>query len=282
MNTYYSVIFASVNSIISEQLSIGLVMADEQRVWFCYSKTKLPLMHRFFSEEAFQLLKTSLKNIESTAAGAGQNRSTDSNALFPITDNNQHPFSIEYLRYLARYSNSTLTFNEPVKIDVEASDLLFEHLYREFIFEEAGQVSKTSFIETVKAKLYPAITKHVNLDFCIETGKIPGLIMPVELDFIGKNDRPVVGKITDFNLPSYNLDAPLSNLFVLMKTFESNNETGNYFIIGDEPSKQNSKQHNTWAQVKASKFLDFVPTNETDRISEYMEEHAVEPYFSAD
>jgi hypothetical protein len=257
-------------------------MADEQRVWFRYSKTKLQLMHRFFSDEAFQLLKTSLKNIESTATGSGQNRSTDINDLFPITDNKQHPFSVVYLRYLSRYSNSTLTFNEPVKIDVEASDLLFEHLYREFIFEEPEQVSKTSVIETVKTKLYPAITKYVNLDYCIETGKIPGLIMPVELDFIGKNDRPVVGKITDFNLPCYNLDASLSNLFVLMKTFELNNEIGNYFIIGDEPSMQNNKQHNTWKQVQASKFLKFVPSNETDRISEYMEKHSVQPYFEVE
>ncbi len=279
MNTYYSVIFATVNSIISERLSIGLVLVDDQRVWFRYSKTKLSLMHQFFPDEAFQLLKTSLKNIESIAAGSDQNRSTDNSVLFPISINNQHPFSIEYLGYLSRYSNSTLTFNAPVKIDIEASDMLFEHLYREFIFEEVEQVLKTSAVETVKAKLYPSIEKHVNLDICIETGKIPGLIMPIELDFIGKNKSPVVGKITDFNLPSYNLDASLSNLFVLMKTFESNNETGNYFIIGDEPSKQNSKQHNTWLQVQASKFLEFVPSNETDRISEYMEKHAVEPYF---
>lgn len=54
---------------------------------------------------------------------------------------------------------------------------------------------------------------------------------------------------------------------------------GNYFIIGDEPIKQNSKQHNTWVQVKASKFLEFVPSSETNRISEYMEEHSVQPYF---
>lgn len=66
MNTYYSVIFASVNSIISERLSIGIVMVEDSRVWFRYSGKKLSLMRQFFSDEAFQLLKTSLKNIEST------------------------------------------------------------------------------------------------------------------------------------------------------------------------------------------------------------------------
>jgi hypothetical protein len=137
MNTYYSVIFASINPIISERLSIAFVMVDGKRIWFRYSKTKLSLMHRFFSDEAFKLLKTSLKNIESTTAGLGQNRSTTGNTLFQFTENNQHPFSLEYLNYLSRYSNSTLTFNEPVKIDIKATDDLFDHLYREFIFDEA-------------------------------------------------------------------------------------------------------------------------------------------------
>ena len=67
MNTYYSVIFASVNSIISERLSIGIVMVGNNRVWFQYSSKKLSLMRQFFSDEAFQLLKTSLKNIENIA-----------------------------------------------------------------------------------------------------------------------------------------------------------------------------------------------------------------------
>lgn len=278
MNTYYSVIFASVNSIISEQLSIGLVLVDGERVWFRYSKSKLSLMHHFFSEEAFQLLKTALKNMDSTAR-PGQNKSTTDNLLFEVSDHNHHTFSLEYLRYLSRYSNATITFNEPVKIDVEASDLLFNHLYREFIFEETEEVHRISTVETVKLKLYPTITKHVNCDYRIETGMIPGLIIPVDLDFIGKNERPVVGKIFDFNQPNYNLDASLSNLFVLMKTFESNNQTGNYFIIGNEPNKQNIKQHNTWEQVQSSRFLEFVPFNETERVTEYMETHGVEPYF---
>jgi hypothetical protein len=135
MNTYYSVIFASINPIISERLSIGLVLVDENKVWFHYSKSKMSLIHHFFSEEAFKLLKLSLKNIEITTAISDQNKVTINNALVE-TAKQQYPFSVEYLNYLSRYCNSTVTFNEPVRIDVEASDLLFEHLYREFIFEE--------------------------------------------------------------------------------------------------------------------------------------------------
>lgn len=279
MNTFYSVIFASINSIISERLSIGLVMVSDNRVWFHYSTKKLSLMKQFFSDEAFQILKTSLKNIENTANSVSLDQTPRENLLFSFTSKNQHTFSVEYLRYLSRYSNSTITFNEPVKIDIEASDVLFDHLYKEFVFIETEELTKISSIETVKTQLYPAIKKHVNWNRRIETGAIPGLIFPVELDFIGKNEKPVIGKITDFNQPNYHLDASLSNLFVLMKTLESNDQSGNYFVIGNEPDKQHSNQHKTWLEVRNSKFLQFVTHDETQRVAEYMETHDVKPYF---
>lgn len=279
MNTFYSVIFASVNSIISERLSIGLVIVGNNSVWFRYSGKKLSLMKHFFSDEAFQLLKTSLKNIENTASSASFDKKAGKEELFSFPSKNQHAFSIEYLRYLSRYSNSTLTFNEPVKIDIGASDELFSHLYQEFVFVETEEPKKISSIEHVKTQLYPLIKKHVNWEQRIETGVIPGLIMPVELDFIGKNERPVVGKITDFNQQTYHLDASLANLFVLMKTLESNDQSGNYYVIGNEPEKTLSKQHKTWQEVLNSKFLTFVSFDETQSITEYMEKHDVQPYF---
>ncbi|MCX6239181.1 MAG: hypothetical protein NTY07_16755 [Bacteroidia bacterium] len=283
MNTYYSVIFASVNSIISERLSIGIVMVGDNRVWFQYSGKKLSLMRQFFTDEAFQLLKTSLKNIESTA-NSFPNKEEIANELklFDFSGKNHHAFSLEYMRYLSRYCNSTLNFNEPVKIDIEASDELFGHLYNEFVFVETEETKRISTVETVKTNLYPSIKNHVNLDQRIETGTISGLIIPIELDFIGKNENPVVGKITDFNQLNFYLDASLGNLFVLMKVLEGNGQSGNYFIIGNEPDKQHTNQHKTWQEVRSSKFLDFVPCNETQRVIEYMKTHDVKPYFEVE
>jgi len=64
-----------------------------------------------------------------------------------------------------------------------------------------------------------------------------------------------------------------------MKTLEVNGQSGNYFIIGNEPDKQHDKQYKTWQEVRNSKFLDFVPHDEIQRVSEYMETHDVKPYF---
>ena len=277
MSTYYSVIFAAVNPIISEKLSIGLVLVSQNQVWFRYSKNKLSFMRHFFSEEAFGLLKMSLKNIESISSTSVV-PSADTDTLFERAGQ-QHHFSESYLRYLSRYSNATLAFQEPVKIDVEASEQLFEHLYNEFVFEDEPTIRKVSNVEAEKAKLYPKIQKHVNWECRIEASMLPGVIVPVDLDFIRKNQQLVVGRILNFDQPVYNLDASLSRLYVLMKAFELQRETGKYFIIGNEPQKEHATQHQTWDAVRKSDFFSFVPFGETELISDYMNKHDVEPYF---
>ena len=149
-------------------------------------------------------------------------------------------------------------------------------------FVETEEAKRISTIENVKTNLYPSIKNRVNWDQRIETGIIPGLILPVEIDFIGKNGKTVVGKIIDFNLSNFYLDASLANLFVLMKTLDAKEQSGNYFVIGNEPDKQFAKQYKTWQEVRSSKFLDFVACNETQRVIDYMETHDVKPYFEVE
>lgn len=146
MNTFYSVIFASVNSIIAERLSIGLLMIFDNRVWFRYSMKKFSLMRPFFSDEAYQLLGTSLKNIEVTYNSIGTSSKIPENESLNFVAEQEHAYSIDYLRYLSRYSNSTLIFNEPVKIDIEASEELFNHLFDEFIFVETKEIKTDSAV----------------------------------------------------------------------------------------------------------------------------------------
>jgi len=97
---------------------------------------KFSLMKPFFSEEAFQLLGTSLKNIEVTYKSIGTSSKIPEHESLNFVAEKEHTYSVDYLRYLSRYCNSTLTFNEPVKIEIEASDELFNHLFDEFIFVE--------------------------------------------------------------------------------------------------------------------------------------------------
>lgn len=279
MKTYYSVIFASINAVISERLSVGLILTNGEQNWFAYSSKKLSFIKHFYTDESYQLLKSSLRNIDHAMEKINNKNPIAENVLYDAPSTYKNSFSVGYLEYLNRYSNATLTFANPVEIDVPASDELFQHLYTEMVFIEEDE-NKTFFsTEKVKAKLYPLIKNNVNLDRNVETSEIEGLIIPIKLDFIGKNENPVIGKFADFNQHNYHLDSAISGLFVLMKTFEINNKTGKYFVIGSEPEKRLIKQHKTWKEIQNSKILECVPFEETERIVTYMSEHSVLPFF---
>ncbi|MBN2805796.1 MAG: hypothetical protein JXR22_03990 [Prolixibacteraceae bacterium] len=281
MKTQYSVIFASINAIISERLSVGLILTNGEQNWFAYSSTKLSLMKHFFTDESYKLVKTSLRNMEHALKNMNVKVSTEYNVLFDPSVPYFNVISEGYLSYLNRYSNTTLTFGSPVEIDVPASNELFQHLYTEMVFTQIEEHKQISPVEKVKTILYPTIEKNVNLDRRIETGEIKGLVMPVDLDFIGRNEIPVVGRFTDFNQPNFYLDSLISSLFVLMKTFELNNENGKYFVIGNEPDIKFQNQHQTWKEIQNSKLLECVSFEETERITEYINDHNVQPFFSS-
>ncbi|MCF8359175.1 MAG: hypothetical protein K9H26_10475 [Prolixibacteraceae bacterium] len=138
MKTHYSVIFASINSIITERLSVGLILTNGKQNWFAYSSAKLSLeMKHFFNDESYQLLKTSLRNIEYTFKKLKTIHAVDEeNVFFEEPASYKSTVSAEFLDYLNRYSNANLTFSAPVEIDAPASDELFLHLFSEMVFAE--------------------------------------------------------------------------------------------------------------------------------------------------
>jgi hypothetical protein len=49
------------------------------------------------------------------------------------------------------------------------------------------------------------------------------------------------------------------------------------YIIGDEPNQLLTEQHTVWNNVRNHPKVEYVPSNETDRIVEYLEKHDVKP-----
>lgn len=49
------------------------------------------------------------------------------------------------------------------------------------------------------------------------------------------------------------------------------------FVLGDEPSKKEKINHQLWQNVRAANIVEFVPTNESARIIEYMKKKGVAP-----
>ncbi len=282
MNTFYSILYVPIRPALDEKVSIALFIRQGEKVMFHYSPNKLNIIKHLIPNEAFNLLKMSLKNMNQYLQDI--ERKFDSNKL-TLNDKDSIQFIGEnYFSYLSKYSNNLLTYSEPKSIDVELSEQIYTKLFEKYIFEMDLPVQKEKKVtvhQRVRANLFPKIKEHVNVDRHLTSHEIPNLFAPTDVDFIGRNDVPVVGHSFDFQKRAYDLNNHIARFVSLTTAFElKNKKAGKFYVIGVEPSKKNlPEQHASWKVIHESKLLEFVPVNELDRIDAYMKTHDVKPYF---
>ncbi len=274
--SYFSIIFAVINPVTTERVSLGLIFKQaNNQVYFKWSKQKLSFLGKVIPHEKQKLISSLLHQIDQTVSI----KNKDLAAMFPGKLDSL--FSQEYLSFLSAYNHNTLQFSSPGIIEVEYSKKLFEALFDKYIFHGSIEKSipKVKQFDNAKKILYPKIKSKVNIDFKITTDHLPKLIVPVEVDFIGKNGRPVSGNFIDFDKRIDLVRNEISDYVSLIKSFELMNQEGKYFTIANEPSKAQSKNHNLWGHLRDLKITDFVASDETDIISEYINDNDVIPYF---
>lgn len=282
MNTFYSILQVPLRVEAGEKLSIGLLLREGDQVFFRYSKMKLKLIKSLIPRNSYTLLRHSLKDMDrmfegNTKLGPFHFQLKDS----PNPGDNFS--SKEYISYLSRYNNNLLTFSPPSSFLLKASPSVFSNLYQKMVGDEEEvpeSMGKSQELSTyLHENLYPKIKAHVNLDVELNTTHLPSLFLPLRVDFIGKNDAPIVGKEIDFSKSHYYLENDLTKLYTLVKAFEeSGEEKGKYYAIGKEPSLETPKNHGIWQTILRSTSVDFVDFQEVDKIIAFIDQHGVTPY----
>lgn len=278
MKTIYSILYLTLNASLNERVSIGIVMADNNRFKFRYSLHKLKLLKDILSKDSYNLTSSYLKSLETDF-----NQKDNTHVLF---DNNHLPIwaTENSLDYLSRYANNIIQFSSPTIIDIPFNNENFIRLFEKYVFpihEKQIITKENKIFKQVETKLYPKIEKHVNLKVTLDNTVFKELISPVNIDFIGINKRQVVGQTLDFNKRKYYLENDLMSYIALSKIIDSQkNKKGHYFVVGKEPSKEDKINHLLWKNIYKGGLLEFVDIEETDKIIEYMENHDVQPYFS--
>ncbi len=280
MNSYYSILYASINPVIQDKVSIGLILTGENAVYFDYSKEKLSYLNRLFPKSAYNLLKDALKNIELIVGETQKNEKINDLGL-SFKSLKDKMFSQQYVAYLSRYNQNLLRFSEPKHIDIEPTREYFNTLFEKYIFKAHHEEKKKGIDinSIVKNKLFPRINERVNINKELTIEDIDTLVMPVNIDFIGKNGNPVAGKTINFESRNYDLKAHFNDIISLIQAFDVKNEQGKYYVIGNEPENTNSEQHKLWNHVRGLNYLDFVPINEIEKIAEYIENEDIHPWF---
>ena len=273
MKAFYSILYTSVRPIAKEQLSIGFFMFDGTKSFFHFSNEKVNLTKRLLTESSFVMLKNYLEGLRRDIQISGHEKGFSN-------------ISPDYFNYLSNYSNNLISFSKPTSIDVELSQDNFEKLFEKFVFnyEKIQTIqehqNKGFSLEFARKQLYPKIKERVNLNQVLTPKEVPHLVIPkVKVDFIGKNDSPVAGGAINFESGIGSLSNNISHFVTLISALHKGKKDGQYYLIGEEPKKKEfPEQHATWKQVHQSNLIDFVPLNEIEKVSTYMNKHKVKPF----
>ena len=278
MKTFYSILQVIFNQGVGEHLSVGLLLASEgEQLFFKISEEKLDAAKMLLSEASKRLLHESIRDLKNNL---GESSPTPQTTL----DFFQSPFrQAAYLQYLSRYQNNLVRFSSPIEIEVPFNQELFKALCWRYVYpdpeNETPRLLVSSPFEPLRSSFYPKIEKQVNTNFQLTSIVLPTLFLNTTVNLIGQNEVQVVGKEIHFEKRSYNLGKDLNDIYAMIKAFEANGQdNGKYYLIGNEPSKNEIKQHEMWETMRKSKWVEVVPTDETERIEAYLDKHHVKPY----
>ena len=116
----YSIIYAVIRPEISEQLSVGLIIVDNQGIEVRYSQKKLSLLQGVFSEKESRFISKVINSLQ----------------------RNQSVNSVEAVNYLTRYSNNLISVSPLQTIDLEPSEQSKNWLFRNYVYDKAFKARK--------------------------------------------------------------------------------------------------------------------------------------------
>lgn len=281
MRAFYTILYCPIRPVIDERLSVALLVKGDNKVYFKYSSEKLRIIKGLLPEPAFNLLRTSLRNIYKLF---DDNKKVTTIGLFPdeeIPLLSTNILDENYINYLSNYTNNLLNFSKPKEIDVDVNEDAFNKLYEKLIFTLDRNGGAKRDFEKIKDVVNPLIEPHVNIDIELTSKQITNLIVPTPLWFIGKNEQDVTGEAIDFDKATRYLEQDIREHLYLLQVLRDSkkNYHGKHFVVGTEPDQSNQISHSIWNSLRNLPYITYLLPDEIGQITEYVKEHQVEPYF---
>lgn len=285
MHTKYCILSALIRPEIQEKISIGMLLFDDNEVYFRYSKNKLHVAKSLLTKSAFKLLKDILENIEEKI----EINSTDYSEKrgFKIFKNKafDDSFSASYISYLSRYSNNTISFTAPKEIGLKTSNQSFKDLFSKYIDNSVEMPiveNKIKIFDVIKEKYADKISIHFDINKEVTHQQVKNLITPVRVDFTGRNEIDVYVQTVDMESAHTSVANHINSFIQLKSTYIRNDIPLKDFFIAKEPQKKLfPKQHDMWIQLRSSNFLSYLDFSESEAIIKYAESHGVVPLSTA-
>lgn len=108
----YSIIYAVIRPEISEQISVGLIFVDGDKVDMRYSSEKLKALQGLFPKESYNFISRVIRSM-------GRKHSK---------------YTADAIDYLTRYSNNMISMSPLQTVDIISTEQNKERLYRSYVY----------------------------------------------------------------------------------------------------------------------------------------------------
>ena len=279
METLYCPIYLSTNALSSDRFSVGLIMANNDTLFFNYSDEKLTKVKHLFTNEAFLIVKQYLKSLYKSF------NTDESDTLFARKEMLNNWVNKQYLSYLGKYSNNLIQFGETTIVDIELNEDIFKKFFEMYVFRYPVLIDKEKDIDILKKpqtiSFYEEVSERVNIDREITNKDLNTLLIPTKVSFIGKNEVPTAGDILNLKRNIQTISNNINSFISLTKALNDNqNKKGKYYLIGEEPDKKLKENHHLWNNLRNTKIIDYVELQDIGEITSYFTQHPVTPFFA--
>jgi hypothetical protein len=285
MKTYYTIIKISHNPISNDTLSIGLLVRDCNKLWIKFSEDKKSIAKRLLNTKAATIdficnqIENSINNYNKEIEII--NLKPDKQlALEGITNLIGLLFSKEKILQKKNDFNGVVRFTDPIEIYDEMNEIKFDKLYELIIEKPSTQNSIEIFVNNdfklkIQDNLINRVANKVHTNVSLNPNNIKGLYYKFNMDCIGLNGSFIGAKSISFDRTYTAIDKDLSHylsLITLLDAYYSREKKDNFFIISDEPSVIDSKEHETWENIQKNPAIHLINSDQVSVVAELIEE----------
>lgn len=274
MQTFYSLLKVSPNSLAGDLLTIGIIVASQTTVFVKISSNKLKVVHSILKENAI-LVDFFIKQVRLKASESNKLISENNTLLFEKS----HIFSLDYFNYLSKYSNNLIQFTKPTALFDTINSENVERLFCLLVDSEIQTETKVdnnlelAFESKIEKNLVERVKNKVHTHICFDDKIITSLYFRFEMDCIGLNGAFTGAKSLYFSKSKETIHTQVSDYITLITEIEKKyNKEGNnkFYLISDEP-EQNSKEHLLWEKVRSLKKIKLITSADIEEVVGYIE-----------
>jgi hypothetical protein len=242
MKSVYSLVRFVSNPLSRENITIGLIVISEGKVFYNFSQSKITLISKINAAN-FKLVNYTIGKIQSFL----ENEVKFGKLLF----NKDAQVNYEYLNRLSVYNNGFIQFDKPLAIDMvfdqERFDAFFNRHVGLPIQKQAKKDIDKSFRNTIERVFAHPLRDIIDINVKIKKEQIKGLYFDYKLDGIGINSilytvksidlnaegnaQFIQREIAEFETLSYRLDCLVKAGDLNNVSLDSNKRNKHYLVI---------------------------------------------------